>query len=229
MRCRVILLLHLLTAAYGTNETKEPRRINSAYRGKADSIQAVYSSQQLCLRQVLNFILCSIHRQFYLNRENSAERGYSGVIARKLAGVFAGLKLGPVLIPRLLSNLSRQVSQLAYHAPCACVRKWRWSTEVFDTTSKKGLNETNGCGLSTRLSLGKEKLAALGMGRFWRPFDLFGRGATGTPLRVNRCVSSSSTNRQRLHAYLWTVQRWTGTPAQTAAIAFSSSGAPGGS
>jgi hypothetical protein len=33
------MLLHLLRSGIGTNETKEPRRINSAYRSKADSIQ----------------------------------------------------------------------------------------------------------------------------------------------------------------------------------------------
>jgi hypothetical protein len=34
-----------LTAAYGTNATKEPRRIISAYRGKADSIPTLLFSR----------------------------------------------------------------------------------------------------------------------------------------------------------------------------------------
>jgi hypothetical protein len=32
-------------------------------------------SQQLCLRQVLNFILCRIHKQFCLNPENPVGTG----------------------------------------------------------------------------------------------------------------------------------------------------------
>src|SRR5437660_12429938 len=55
-----------------------------------------------------------------------------------------------------------------------------WSTGGFGTTSKKGLNETNGHGLSTRLSPGKEELAARGMRRFRRPFDSSKRGASGS-------------------------------------------------
>src|SRR6266446_1012594 len=60
-----------------------------------------------------------------------------------------------------------------------------WSTGGFSTTSKKGLNETNGHGLSTRLSPWKEELAALVIRRFPRPFDPSKGGASGTPLTAN--------------------------------------------
>ena len=55
----------------------------------------------------------------------------------------------------------------------------------FSTTSKKELNETNGHGLSTRLSAGKDELTGRGMRPFRRPFDISESGASGTPLTVN--------------------------------------------
>jgi hypothetical protein len=77
-------------------------------------------SQQLCLRQVLDFILCRIHEQFFLNRENPAGWGYSGVKNPRIAlvGVQVGERGLSLACPRpyIMPGLRSPVSASVHHS-----------------------------------------------------------------------------------------------------------------
>ena len=66
-------LLHLLTAASGTNATKELRQNNSAYRGKADSIETLLFSLKMIPEQTCaEAISCSAHQRGSTPRSRSS-------------------------------------------------------------------------------------------------------------------------------------------------------------